>query len=483
MRPGARLRASLLGLVTLAAALGGGCSCRDKTLAPVEFDQSANLDLDPNSVLAPPWQPPVATQLANDAVLHWLEEPESSAFHLRLLMPTAVDSGKLSAAATAAVLEALRMRLESQLRRTRDARVDFRSRPGRVEVALHGRDSDAPKLIAALTSAMANAGNAKLLAMAQGKVLARHRDAGPAALATAALSAELLDHPLDHEYAAKQDLVALSRKNLERGWTLLTNPRDVLLVVHSARSLEDEAMSEALTELGERWKTPLAIGSASTSATERLREPAPKRGASTFLLTETKAASMPYYRGEPEKGNRAVVMVGRLIPTPTPGDRALARLCQRLLQEEIDARLLVAGPVSLFAIKVRVSSNDPVLSLQRTFRKIEAFTEAPSPQNRLTQATQLWLGARVIEASLVGEDWTALWSDSIDLASDDGEIYSALARDAQAMLEQTPEAVQAFFSQWLNPQTGQPGWVWFGAGMNDNFESKLGAAIQMVPAE
>lgn len=478
-----RLQASLLALVTVAGAVTGGCRCNDETLAPVDFENAQQLDLDPNSVLAPPWQPPEATQLSNDAVLHWLEEPGSPAFHLRLLLPTAVDSGKLSAAATATVLEALRMRLDSRLRRIRDARVDFRSRPGRVEVAIHGRDSDAIELIEALTTSMADAGNPKLLAVAQGKVLARHREAGPAALATAALAAELLDHPLAHEYAAKRDLVELSRKNLERGWSLLTNPRDALLVVHAGRPLDDEELSAALTELGERWQGPISIGSGTTAATGRLREPAPKRRANTYLLSETKSAPLPYYLGKPEHGNRAVVMVGRLLPTPTPEDRALARLCQRLLQEEIDARLLVAGPVSLLAIKVRVSSNDPVLSLERTFRKIQAFATEPAPQNRLTQATQLWLGARVIEASLAGEDWTALWSESIDLAAEDREIYFALARDAQAMLGSTPEQVQAFFAQWFDPQSGEPGWIWVAAGINDNFKTKLGEAIKLVPAD
>ena len=214
--------------------------------------------------------------------------------------------------------------------------------------------------------------------------------------------------------------------------------------------------------------------------TERLREAPPKKNATTFLLGEQAAAPMQAFEGKPERGNRAVVMFGRLIPTPTIEDRALARMCQRLMQEEFDVRLLVAGPVSLLAVKVRVSATDPVLSLERIIARMQKLAEAPQPRNRLTQAAQLWLGARVVEASLAGEDWTSLWSDSIDLAVEDREIFTALARDAQALLELEPEGVQSFMKQWFDPQAGEPGWVWSVAGVNENFRTKLSARIRLV---
>ena len=480
MRTGAQLRAKLLAGVALLGSLAGGCRCGDETLAPVIFDQEEHTDIDANSVLAPPWQLPVVSQLDNGAVLHWLQEPRSPAFHVRLLLPTAVDADKLNAAATAAVLEALSLRLGSRIRRIPDAHTDLRSRPGRVEIALHGRDSDAERLLEVLARTLADTGSSKLLATAQGKVLARHREAGPSALSTAALVAKLLDHPLAHEYAAKQDLVDLSKKSLERGWSLLTNPRDALVVVHSGRDPEDEEMAAALAELGERWKAPLGFGSGKGAVTARLREAPPKKGSGAFLLTETDAAPLTYFEGKPEKGNRAVVMIGRLIPTPTIEARALARMSQRLMQEEFDVRLLVAGPVSLLAIKVRVSAKDPVLSLQRIIARMQEIAAVAPPRSRLTQATQLWLGARVVEASLAGEDWTSLWSDSIDLASEDREIFVALARDAQTMLSLEPATVQDFMLEWFNPQGGEPGWVWTAAGVDQNFATKLGAGVVLV---
>jgi hypothetical protein len=474
-------RLGLLG-VALGFALVGGCRCKEETLAPVVFDQGGdNADVDPNSVLAPPWQPPVVAQLDNGALLHWLREDENSAFHVRVLLPTAVDADKLSAAATASALEAIELRLGPRLRRLPDARLELRSRPGRVEVAVHGRDADAEALIDALAETFADAGHPKLLAVAQGKVLARHREGGPSALATAALASTLLEHPLTNEYASKSDLVELSKNRLEKGWSLLTDPRHAVVLVHARRDPEDELMRDALERLGTRWKGPLGFGSGKgkTTVTARLRAEPPEEVRDTFLLTAEKGASLQTHPGKPERGNRAVIMMGRLIPTATIEERTLARISQRLLQEELDVRLLVAGPVSLLAIKVRVSPTDPIGSLKNIVERMRAFFAITQPRNRVEQAAKLWLGARVVEASLTGEDWTSLWSESIDLAGEDREIYVALARDAKAMLEVQPEQIQAYMAKWFDPQGGEPGWVWVAAGVDDNFRTKLDATLEL----
>jgi hypothetical protein len=468
--------------LVLAAAIGfglaGGCRCKEETLAPVDFDVASNREpVDPSRVLAPPWQPPLVAQLDNGGLMHWLREQDNPAFHLRVLLPTTTKHDKLTAAATAAALEAIQLRLEPRLRRIADARMDITSRPGRVEIAIHGRSVDAELLIDALSETFADAGNPKVLAVAQGKVLARHRDAGPSALAAAGLASALLGHPLANEYASKQDLVDLSKNRLEKGWSLLTDPRDAVILVHGGRQPDEPAISEAVARLGSRWKGPLGFGSGKPSITARLRHEPPKKPRNTFLLTQQQAASMRVFPGKPERGNRAVVMLGRLIPTATPEERTLARMAQRLLQEELDVRLLNAGPVSLLAIKVRVSPGDPVASLKTIIDRIHAFVAITQPRNRLDSAANLWLGARMVEASLTGEDWTALWSESIDLAGDDREIFAALAKAAQSMLELQPEQVQAYMGKWFDPQAGEPGWVWVAAGVDDNFRQKLGAAI------
>jgi hypothetical protein len=475
-------RLGLLG-VALGFALVGGCRCKEETLAPVVFDQAGDQDaVDPNKVLAPPWQPPLVTQLENGALLHWLREDDNPAFHVRVLLPTAIDADKLSAAATATALEAIELRLAPRLRRLPDARLELSSRPGRVEVAVHGRDADAEALLDALADTFADAGNPKLLAVAQGKVLARHREAGPSALATAALVSTLLEHPLDNEYASKQDLVELSKNRLEKGWSLLTDPRDAVVLVHARRDPEqDELMRGALERLGAQWKGPLGFGAGKgkPTVTARLRAEPPETARDSFLLTPQAGASLQIHSGKPERGNRAVVMIGRLIPTATIEERTLARISQRLLQEELDVRLLVAGPVSVLAIKVRVSSSDPIGSLKNIVERMRAFIAVAQPRARVEQAASLWLGARMVEASLTGEDWTSLWSESIDLAGEDREIFVALARDAKAMLELQPEQIQAYMAKWFDPQAGEPGWAWVAAGVDDNFRSKLDAGLEL----
>ena len=475
-----RRRARLVVAASLIGALAGGCRCRQETLAPVVFEEGSDrAPIDPASVLAPPWTPPLVAQLDNDAILHWLREPQSSAFHARVLLPTSINADRLSAAAITSVIEALELRLEARLRRIKASALDIRSRPGRIEIAIHGRDADAEALLEALANTFADAGDPRLLAIAQGKVLARHREAEASARAAAGLVSVLLDHPLEHEYASKQDLADLSKNRLDRAWSLITDPRDALVVIHSGRDPQDPAMTAAVARLGSRWKPPIGFGSGKDAVTQRLRENPPKRTPDTYLLTETRAAPMRVLGGEPEHGDRAVVMLGRLIPTATNEQRTLARISQRIMQERLDARLIVAGPVSLLAVRVRVPRKDPVASLARIIERMQAFSAEPQPGTRIDQAASLWLGARVVQASLSGEDWTSLWSESIDLAGKDREIFAALARDAQTMLELEPEQVHAYMAKWFDPQAGEPGWVWVGAGIDDDFRAKLATGIKL----
>ncbi len=484
--PARHLRAALLVAGCLVSAGLGGCRCNEETLAPVVFD--ANDDrpaIDPTQVLAPPWTPPQVSLLDNGGLMHWLHEPGSLAFHMRVLLPTSIHGEKLSAAGTAIALEALEIRLTARLRRIGGATFDLRSRPGRVEIVVHGRDRDAERLITALGDSLADAGSSKLLALAQGKVLARQGRAEPVSLAAAGLISSLFEQPLGREFTSKQDLVDLGRSRLERGWSTLTDPRDAVVLVHAGRSPEDEDLSAALAHMGKRWKPPLlSFGSGKRSVTARLRPPtdeSPREDPrATWLLTESSPAPMIVLPGELGKGGRAEVILGRVIPTPTVEDRTLARLCQRLIQEELDARLIVAGPVSIFAIRVRVSPSDPVHSLERIIERTQAFSERDQLPDRLEQAARLWLGARVVEASLSGEDWTSLWSDSVDLAGEDREIFTALATDAQGMLALDSDQVRSFLDTWFDPRGGEPGWTWVAVGLNDSYRTKLGTKIKLI---
>jgi hypothetical protein len=474
-----RRGALLLGLAVLAPALlGGGCACRKDTLAPIVFDDvGSSGPIDPSRVLAPPWQAPTITQLDNGALVHWLIEPGDPAFHLRVLMPTSVHVDKLGAAGTSAAVEALELRLAARLRRIEDAHYDVRSRAGRVEFAVHGRDRDAAALITAVADSLADAGDPKLLAVAQGKVVAKHREADASALAAAGLISVLLDLRLGHEYASKQDLVELNRTRLERSWTLLTDPRHCLVVVHSGRT--PEQLAEAVALLGTRWKVGV-LGSGKPAATMRLHaEPPKKKQPQTTLLAEN-PAPLHLLPGKSDARGRAVIMFGRLIPTATAEARTLARLSQRLLQEEIDARLIVAGPISVLAVRVPVGGSDPLAELTGVIERMQAMATKAQPEPRIRQAADLWLGARMVDASASGEDWTALWSESIDLAQEDREIFAALAREAKIMLELDPEQVRAFHAQWLDPRGGEPGWVWVASGLTPDMRTKLAATTELI---
>lgn len=177
----------------------------------------------------------------------------------------------------------------------------------------------------------------------------------------------------------------------------------------------------------------------------------------------------------------AVLVLGRVLPTPTPESRSRARLAQRLLQEELDARLVVRGDVSLFMLRVPLSSRDPDGSVTEAIQALRDLGIERPPVQRLFQAAQLWLGARVVQASLDGEDWTALWSESIDLSSSNQEITAALARDAGGMLSPDPEALQQWIARWLDPRAGEPGWRWVVAGASATELRRLGRIATLSP--
>ena len=101
---------------------------------------------------------------------------------------------------------------------------------------------------------------------------------------------------------------------------------------------------------------------------------------------------------------------------------------------------------------------------------------------RLEAATRLWLGARVVEASFNQEDWTHLFSQSIDLAEGDEDVAIALARDAKLMLETTPEQLHEFMNQWTHPRQGEPGWTWAVIGVQGDQLEQLGELTVTQPA-
>jgi hypothetical protein len=191
----------------------------------------------------------------------------------------------------------------------------------------------------------------------------------------------------------------------------------------------------------------------------------------------------PLVVADDEPGGRAVVMLGRVIPTPTARERAQARLVQRMLQEEVDARLLVAGDVSLFSLRISLSKKDPAKSIQKALDRLDRFAATEHQPQRMRQAAELWLGARVVEASLSGEDWTALWSESIDLSTEEDQIAAALARDAAAMLDADKKRIREWQEKWIRPRGGEPGWVWVASGVDEAVRAKLAELTPVTAAD
>lgn len=468
--------ATVAALATVTAI--GGCRHKER-LAPVEFAAEEGAGgIDAESSLAPAWPPPVRADLDNGAIVQWLHEPHTPAFHLRLLVPTGSshDDDASSAASTAVVATALRLELLRRVRRYGGS-VDVESRPGRVEIAVHGLDDDAERILAALTQVVSDRKPARVLAQAQGKALAAHQPADPSARAAAALIAALVGVDASRERVDKQSLVALDADALERAWERMLDPREVVIVVHAGRPAT--ALAEPISKLAGTW-TARGRRSSESSVLTRLRRDAKPKRPKTRVLADPAA---PLIVADRQSDGRAVVMLGRVIPTPGPRDRAQARLVQRMLQEELDARLLIAGDVALFSLRVSLSKGDPAKSVEKALDRLDRFASTEHQPQRMRQAAHLWLGARVVEASLSGEDWTALWSEAIDLSTSDDEIVAALARDAAAMLDADKKAIREWQEKWIRPRGGEPGWVWVASGVDDDTLAKLRELTSVTAAD
>ena len=68
--------------------------------------------------------------------------------------------------------------------------------------------------------------------------------------------------------------------------------------------------------------------------------------------------------------------------------------------------------------------------LRRELTQIRSFIRARPTTQDLFQVAQLWLGARMVAASVNGEDWTALWSESLDLDLAGAPKHAIKHRDA-----------------------------------------------------
>ncbi len=417
--------------------------------------------------LAPPWPAPVRGQLDSGLLTFWLHEAGATATHVRLLVSTAHDGG-VPAAATAAVADYIRAEWQ---RRTLKQGVVVRLEhgPDRFEIVASGAEPTLSSTLAALGSLL----SARTPAGLDGARVRLEHDATArttAELATSATVATLLgtDDTLDRER-----LKALSRARLGELWPTITDPRGAVLIVHAGRTAEDA--KPELRKLAGAWHG-LGRRALVDQATARLQRATAPESTGTRLLS----APVTAVRVVPgDARGPGVLALGRVLELGRARDRSIARLAQRVAQEELDASLTLAGDVGVLVVRTSITRGAPDRDLQRAVEQVAAFAQTRQPRQRLFQAAQLWLGARVVEASLAGEDWTGLFAKAIDLADKDAEIAGALARDAQTMLALGPEELQTWTKKWLDPRTGTPGWAWSAAGLDDTAKAKIGKVAQV----
>lgn len=462
-----RRRGALLGAVLVAA---WPAACKRSLAPPVEevWDEAPAVGhAEALATLAPPWPAPTHAVLDSGLVTLWLHEPLTPVTHVRVLLPTG-DAPPLQSAAMTAVLashldEALRSRA-----RNRSVAIEIRSAPDRIELVAHASVDDTPRTLELLGVVLgARAPLAGLETARTAVVAGLPAQASPDERAMATLVEVLLERPAGSERVERAAVEALDDDALVEGWQALVDPRRAVLVVHSGAAASDHR--PALRQLATRWRG-MGRRPVPPSALARLRAGAtPTAGEGGHLLAEPVTALTVL----PGASESPVLVLGRVLPTPTAQDRSLARLAQRLLQEQLDARLVIHGDHAVFVLRVPLSGRALEQSATEAIDALTAMASERQPQQRLYQAAQLWLGARMVQASLDGEDWTALWSEAMDLSMRDEDVVTALARDAGTMLEPDPEALQAWLRRWLDPRGGEPGWRWLVAGASDRDLQRL----------
>ncbi|WAS94911.1 hypothetical protein [Nannocystis punicea] len=505
-----RLSACLLSCLLLSL----GTACKRKDTVKVEiFDDIAPPALtEALGALAPPWPAPERVVLADGLLVHWLREEGTPAVHLRLVFPTGDLKPALQGAPALIAARSVALELE-QLAARLSIRVEFTPRAGRYEIAVHGVDAELSAILAGLGDIFSAPGLDGPLARARKQVAHDLRPPDAEAQALGVLTASLLGAVPANEFITANAVQEAPETALRDAWEALTDPRSALLVVHAGDPLA--AHEAGLGDLAGRWKQRvklIAAGEATEEALVRLRQgPRPAAPPNRHLK---KPPIAPLERVDPPpasgRTSRSLLVLGRSLPLATVRDRSLARLVQRHLQAELDIRLSITGNVGLFTIHVPLGAAGRGKPAADPLEEVEAAEQAVDPAeadplNRrlrreltvirdylrerplaqdLLGAAQLWLGARMVAASVGGEDWTALWSEALDLSVADGEIVAALARDAETMLAATPDEAAAFITRWLDLEKSEPGWAWVAVGSEADLKGVIAAesnGIQFDP--
>lgn len=445
----------------LAMALCLGLSltgCRNKqTMAPIVLgDAQTPSDLVGDERFGPPWGKNAVETLPNQAQLVWLAQKDRPRMDLRLVIPL---PGPKEKALPAPAVEIVLSLLERQLRyRARSAklRLSRTDLPGRTEFALHGRADQFRHAAFLIGHGFSAKPNKKLLSETQGAFVASWVD-NPIDHATRDQISTLLSIKPSTLYGSSKDFAKLRSKDLARAWTRLTDPRRCTLIVHSdAQTPEDKRSLQALSEQWERSgnnsKTPLARLFTPSKALAKLPN-------AQNSLRQTPITSVPTRLTSPT--GRITWLVSRRLSLPTAKDRAFARLAQRTLQHQFDVRLVIHQKTGLWQIRKDLSPEPEraALELRNFLGDLDQALHERLVPGRARQAARTWLGARLVQNSLEGADWTALWSESLDLASSPKAIPSALQINGKEMIQADIKAFENWMGQNIDPSLARGPWI------------------------
>lgn len=469
MRRVTRLTLVLAGLVATSA-------CRPKdTMKPVDFES-----LDPNSKAAsdtqqtPNWGEIRPTRLPSKASLMVLDEPGTGHIHLRLLVATDPAQKAASTMVLAyTAQDALRERVE--LLRGR-VRIEFGA--DRLEVVVSGSAANSQRLLDALNGAFEQIPSAQQLATTRGRLLGELPRPDTMAFAVAGATSAVLERPLHTQLVSPDSLLGLKPEDLRGAWARTFSPDRTLLMVHT--DIARANIGPALENFAETWPRKVAFANLFRGLSDLINvfHGPPRRERDRRSKASLNKDPGPIVRTDPPDSTlkgRPTLVIARMVPLPTAEARALARLTQRSLQSTVDARLSIEGTQGVWLYRVSMDSTKPAESLSSELRRLREQVRRIPQRWELEQAASLWLGARVVRASLHHEDWTAMASESLSLSATDEEIALSLSRDAIAMDEVTPEAVHEFALTYLVPTRDGQAWRWFVSGVDDQALREINA--------
>ncbi|MGB1700596.1 MAG: hypothetical protein ACPHRO_11620, partial [Nannocystaceae bacterium] len=324
-----------------------------------------------------------------------------------------------------------------------------------------------PEILRTLDEALARPPQPRQFAASRGRLIGELPRPDTAALAIAAATATILDRPLDTQLVTPEALRTLEMNDLKDAWKRTFATGRSVLMVHA--DVERAEVTELLTTFGESWSRKIGLGAllrpmgdvidALRGSEKKLRE---RR---TRLSSERSGPIAEVPLLSEDTHGRPTLVVARLLSLPTTRDRAMARLAQRHLQTTVDARLSIEGAYGVWLYRISLDRRDPGRSLRREMSRIEEQVQRVPQRWELEQAASLWLGARLVHASLDGEDWTAMMSQAISLSVADAEISSSLDRDAIAMKSATTEELHEWMTRDLLPSRDDLTWRWHVVGV------------------